>query len=201
MGNYSPGFGAAILDGLGAPVTPDNLTFLAAWAEAEGGSATWNPFNTTVVAPGSTVYNRDEHGDPLVRNYPSYPVGLAATVRTLLFAPYVAIVASLKVGTDALRSAEAVAASPWGTGAGVLAVLVRNHYKPSGAPTPLPEGDEMTPEDWTKMQDLIHDQAQLALREELEPGNEVSNRIKALVQTALVNERPSTAAIVKANAK
>ena len=38
---------AEILRGIDAPVTAENLKFLKAWRQAEGGRASNNPFNTT----------------------------------------------------------------------------------------------------------------------------------------------------------
>lgn len=49
-----------------------------AWARAEGGTARFNPFNTTEPWPGASEYNTAG-----VKNYPSAQAGIAATVATL----------------------------------------------------------------------------------------------------------------------
>ncbi|MHB2020016.1 MAG: hypothetical protein ACYCW6_24015, partial [Candidatus Xenobia bacterium] len=104
------GFGAALLQKIGAPVTPDNLKFLDAWQKAEGGSAD-NPFNTTQNAPGATTFNSAG-----VKRYPSVQEGLNATAQTLTNGMYNNIVGALKQGNNAHGAAVALANSPWGTG-------------------------------------------------------------------------------------
>lgn len=116
-----PHWQAQILKGIGAPVTPQNLLFLNDWARAEGGSAANNPFNTTQGAPGATAYNSNG-GNP-VKNYTSPLEGLSATVQTLKNGRYGNILGALKQGTSAQASAQALAASPWGTGSLVLKML------------------------------------------------------------------------------
>lgn len=113
---------AALLAALGAPDTPANDQFLNAWAQAEGGSASNNPFNTTQTEPGSSMYNNLGNGQG-VQNYPDAQTGLVGTVRTLTNGYYNGIIAALRQGTSAQNTATAVAQSPWGTGAGVLRVL------------------------------------------------------------------------------
>ena len=121
MGDYSTSWGKALLRRLGAPVTDQNLLYLAAWAQAEGGHARYNPFNTTQQAAGSTAYN-DNNGHP-VRNYTSPKQGLDATYQTLTNGRYQDIVSALRNGSDAMAAAKALKASPWGTGGLVEQVL------------------------------------------------------------------------------
>lgn len=117
-----PTWSAAILHGVGAPVTPANLTALHAWTQAEGGTAANNPFNTTQPAAGATSYN------PIgVRNYLTPQQGIQATVQTLTNGRYGNVLNALRQGTSAVQVGQAIAQSPWGTGSGVLRVL--------GAPT------------------------------------------------------------------
>lgn len=128
-------FYRAILAGIAAPVSENALTFLRAWRQAEGGKATYNPFNTTWKKPGTTNYN--SHG---VKNYPDPATGLSATVKTLLAGSYTGIVDALRRGAPPSKAAAALRASPWGTGAGVERVLAAGKVAPppigtvSGAP-------------------------------------------------------------------
>lgn len=109
-----------ILAGIKAPVTPQNVRFVNAWAQAEGGSAANNPFNTTQPMPGASSYNSVG-----VRNYTSPEQGIQATIQTLKgpIGNYAPILAALRQGTDPMAAAKAVAGSQWGTGTGVERVL------------------------------------------------------------------------------
>jgi hypothetical protein len=122
-------FYKAVLQGIGAPITSNNLTFLYAWRQAEGASATYNPFNTTWNATGSTVYN--SHG---VRNYVSAATGVDATVKTLLMDRYASIVKSLEADASPLVTAAALTTSEWGTGP--LATSVLLGYAAGASPKP-----------------------------------------------------------------
>lgn len=122
-------FYKAVLQGIGAPSTSNNLTFLYSWRQAEGASATYNPFNTTWNATGSTVYN--SHG---VRNYVSATTGIDATVKTLLMDRYSSIVSSLKASASPLVTAAALTTSKWGTGP--LATSVLLGYAAGASPKP-----------------------------------------------------------------
>ena len=113
------GWQGALLKQLGAPATRANLKFLNAWAQAEGGSASYNPFNTTQGASGASDYNSVG-----VKNYGSPGQGIHATAQTLLNGRYNPIVSGLRSGhATATQLATEVAHSPWGTGSGVLRVL------------------------------------------------------------------------------
>lgn len=119
QGDVSGGWFEAFLNRIGAPVTPENLRFLDAWKRAEGGSDD-NPFNTTMDAPGATVFNSVG-----VKRYPDLQTGLDATVRTILedHAGYADIVGALRAGGDAMSAANALAGSAWGTGGLVQKIL------------------------------------------------------------------------------
>lgn len=112
------GWAVDLLGTLGMPVTPDNVRFLNAWAQAEGSRAAFNPLATTQPASGASSFNSVG-----VRNYTSYEQGLQATAQTLRNGNYGGILSALRSGTSAVSAAQAVAASPWGTGSGVLRVL------------------------------------------------------------------------------
>jgi hypothetical protein len=118
-GTYSDDFYAKILTGIGAPVTPENLRLMHAWTQAEGMDPSRNnPFATTQGAAGSSDINSVG-----VKSYPDAQTGIDATIQTLLNGNYANIVSGLKSGTDAMAVADAIAASPWGTGGLVSKVL------------------------------------------------------------------------------
>jgi hypothetical protein len=107
-----------LLARLPAPDGFDQVVAIVAWEAAEGTTAAWNPLATTMPAPGSTRFNAAG-----VQNYPSFDVGLDATVRTLRLRHYTAIVDALRRGAPARQVLEAVAASPWGTGEAAVRAL------------------------------------------------------------------------------
>ena len=107
-----------LLNQLGLPVTAENIKALGAWAQAEGTKAAFNPLATTQSMPGATTFNGVG-----VRNYASYADGIRATAQTLTNGHDPNILAALRAGNSAVAVARAVAASPWGTGQGVLRVL------------------------------------------------------------------------------
>lgn len=99
-----------ILNGIGAPATRNNMLFLLAWRQAEGGKATFNPFNTTQKAKGATNYNKVG-----VKNYISAEQGVNSTVKTILNGRYDNIINALKKDSSPMVTADALVASPWGT--------------------------------------------------------------------------------------
>lgn len=115
-----------ILSRLGLPQTSENLLFMEAWRKAEGGKASFNPFNTTMKAPGATNYNSVG-----VKNYLSKEQGIDATVRTLQKGYYTEIIAALRRGDDATACASALAKSPWGTGALAQKILNNRGFSPT----------------------------------------------------------------------
>lgn len=133
------GWEKSLLRSLGAPPTSQNLLFLDDWARAEGGGAENNPFNTTQPGFGSIgKYNRVG-----VQRYDTPQHGLAATLATLNNGRYGNILAALKNGSSAVSAAQALAASPWGTGSLVLKMLgaspaVASAPVSASAPAPRP---------------------------------------------------------------
>jgi hypothetical protein len=107
-----------LLNRLGMPVTSENVKALAAWAQAEGTNAGFNPLATTQAMPGASSFNSVG-----IKNYASYADGIQATVQTLTNGRYANILAALRAGNSAIAVGQAVANSPWGTGQGVLRVL------------------------------------------------------------------------------
>lgn len=97
----------------------ENRRLLGAWEIAEGGSADFNPMNSTEPWPGATPYNTLEGGRH-VWNYPSGAAGIAATAATLVNGHYNGIVADLRAGTHtavAIVERNAGEFDTWGTGA------------------------------------------------------------------------------------
>jgi peptidoglycan hydrolase CwlO-like protein len=115
-GHYTPlTWAKALLQQIGMPLTAQNIAALTAWELAEGGhwhnSAHYNPLNTTMPEPGASAMNSVG-----VKAYVSWTQGFAATIATLRNGYYGGILAALRAGDDAIAVADAVAASPWGTG-------------------------------------------------------------------------------------
>jgi len=127
-------FGRQVIRGLGGQVTPEKLRFFNAWAQAEGTDARYNPFATTRKGfQGESNFNSVG-----VKNYPDARTGIKATIDTLNLSYYTNIVSLLRdPNATAEDLAKAVAASPWGTGTGVLRVLgitdVEGYEKAQGA--------------------------------------------------------------------
>ena len=114
--SYTPfSWAKALLEQLGMPLTSQNVTAITAWELAEGGhwhnSAHYNPLDTTMPEPGATSMNSVG-----VKAYVSWAQGFAATIATLRNGYYGQILAALRAGDNAYAVADAVAASPWGTG-------------------------------------------------------------------------------------
>ena len=107
------GWQADVLDAIGAPHTDSNLQLLAAWQQAEGGTATFNPLNTTQPEPGATNYNSVG-----VKNYTSAAQGTLATKTTLENGNYDGILADLRAGNVSagqIVTRNASEFSTWGT--------------------------------------------------------------------------------------
>lgn len=119
-----------ILRGVGAPVTPENVRFMNAWTQAEGGSAENNPFNTTQGGAG-VLGNYNSVG---VKRFATPMAGIQATIDTLKNGHYAPILAALHSGKSAIADAEAEAQTPWGTGSLILKVL--GGKVTGGTPTP-----------------------------------------------------------------
>lgn len=84
---------------------PEGLRLLEAWQRAEGGTAQWNPLNTTFYLPGSTNYNTAG-----VKNYARATDGVCATGLTLVNGNYNGILGDLQNGT---KTAEQIVHDRW----------------------------------------------------------------------------------------
>jgi hypothetical protein len=117
------------INAIGAVHCDKNAWVLISWMQAEGGTAKWNPLNTTQPMPGATNYNWVG-----VKNYPSFEVGLEATVKTIkqthASLGYIPILNGLRNCHRAKRTLRAVEKSAWGTGGLALRVLpyVKDDY-------------------------------------------------------------------------
>ena len=103
---------------LGMPVTAENVKLMVAWQQAEGTRAQYNPLATTQNMAGATRFNSVG-----VKNFASYDDGITANIRAITNGRYENVLAALRRGDSAIATAQAIAASPWGTGEGVLRVL------------------------------------------------------------------------------
>lgn len=114
VGGRTAPFYIAVLKAVGAPVTQTNLNILQAWQAAEGGTAAFNPFNTTrdSKAAGQTNYNTFGQGYH-VKNYPTFDVGVSTTVATLR--NYPGVIAGLRVQDPAVFT-NALVNSKWSAG-------------------------------------------------------------------------------------
>lgn len=125
MSGYTTTWGQALCQRLGVPASLQNDLFFRAWAQAEGGTAKYNPFNTTAKMPGSTT-NINPNGTPNsagVQDYISAQQGFEATIKTLQNGKYNSILSALMVGTSARNCAYALEHSLWGTGGLALKIV------------------------------------------------------------------------------
>lgn len=123
MGVWS-GWEGDVLRAIGAPASAANVAFLDTWQRYEGGSAAFNPLNTTQSEPGATDYNSVG-----VKNYPSAAVGAKATAATLENGRYDAVVSALRTGNPQPSSEMESEIRTWGTGG--FADLLAGGSKPT----------------------------------------------------------------------
>jgi hypothetical protein len=106
---------------LGMPITSENMRLMVAWQKAEGTKARFNPLATTQGGfAGSTQFNSVG-----VKNFATYQDGIDANVKVITNGLYENVLAALRRGTSAEEVAQAIAASPWGTGHLVSKVLAQ----------------------------------------------------------------------------
>lgn len=135
-------FYKSILSCIGAPATVENMKFLYAWRQAEGGTAKYNPFNTSRKKQNATFYNclsKDSSGKCIsgVKNYSTKEDGIQATCETLKLPMYSELVNQLKSGTHSaneLAKNNLTALKTWGTGELIAKVL--SSYKEGSKPNP-----------------------------------------------------------------
>lgn len=112
----------AILSGIGADDSEENMLFFRAWRTGEGAKASYNPFNTTQNMPGATKYNSVG-----VRNFKSEKDGIDATIKTLKNGYYPCILDGLRRDIGAKNISKNCLANlkTWGTGDLIFKVLNR----------------------------------------------------------------------------
>lgn len=114
----APAWITAVLHGIGAPVTPNNIQFMDAWGRAEGGGG--------YSGTGEGAYNwlNTRRGAGGNWSQPDFATGVRNTIGALTNGYYNNIVSALKSGrATPVQMATMVAQSPWGTHDGVLRVL------------------------------------------------------------------------------
>ena len=97
---------------------PEGMRLLYCWALAEGGTARWNPLNTTLKLYLSTPYNSAG-----VQDYVRPTEGVCATGLTLVNGYYNGILGDLQNGTktaEQIVNDQAAQFDTWGTGATLL---------------------------------------------------------------------------------
>ena len=120
-----------VLSCIGAKPTKDNMSFMYAWRQAEGGKASNNPFNTTQKMPGSTKYQGNTAG---VQNYKNSEDGIQATCKTLNNGRYNDIVNGLKNDVGLFELSRMKGLKTWGTGD--LLAKVADGYLKGSSPKP-----------------------------------------------------------------
>ena len=115
-------FYKAILTGLGAPVTPENLKFLYAWRQGEGHGGLYNPYNTTLRKPGSTTFDKDG-----VQNYKTPQDGLSATIQTIAEPRYACILDGLRQNIGADKISQCDCLDTWGTTKALVSQVVAGY--------------------------------------------------------------------------
>jgi cell wall-associated NlpC family hydrolase len=125
---------------IGVPLSPGVGQFFDMWTRAEGGGATNNPFNTT--QPGFNA--QGNYNSVGVKNYADPTSGIRATAATLKNGRYGNILAAMRTG-DPHAMAQALANSPWGTGALVLKMLGGGGGAQQPASAPVPNSPQATP--------------------------------------------------------
>lgn len=130
------GWESDVLTAIGAPITAANVAFLDAWAQAEGGTAAYNPLNTTQTASGSSDYNSAG-----VQDFTSPTQGANATATTLENGYYPALLAGLQSGNPLSGDVASMESelSTWGTGPGFLQSLIGGSANVPGAAGSGPE--------------------------------------------------------------
>lgn len=120
-----------ILKCVGAEPTKDNMSFMYAWRQAEGGKASFNPFNTTKPMPNATNYNSVN-----VKNYKTMEDGVKATCDTLKLGYYTDIINGLKKDIGLYELSRLGGLKKWGTGE--LVAKVADGYLEGSTQKPSP---------------------------------------------------------------
>jgi hypothetical protein len=120
-----------VLECIGAKPTKDNMLFMYAWRQSEGGQADFNPLNTTKSMSNATNYNSVG-----VKNYKNIEDGIKATCDTLKLSHYRDIVEGLKNDVGLYELSRMQGLKKWGTGE--LLAKVVDGYLAGASPKPKP---------------------------------------------------------------
>jgi hypothetical protein len=119
------GFANKLLNKLGVPSTSTNIDAMQKWMNAEGGhwhnTAGYNPLNTTLKLPGSTLMNSGPGRAAGVQHYTDWDQGLQATISTLTgqnagARGYTDIIQAMKDGKSVDEILSTINNSAWRTG-------------------------------------------------------------------------------------
>lgn len=132
-------FASAVLSYMGIDPTQSDIDFIVAWSAREGGNwgntASYNPLNTTLQMPGSTVMSGGNSAG--VQAYTSWAQGIQATAQTLQNGDYGQIVAALQSGNPDTANSNGTLSSELETwsGRGYSQVdLADANYNPGASP-------------------------------------------------------------------
>lgn len=120
------GWQRAILSGLGVATSKERSRFLSGWAACEGGTARFNPLNTTLRLAGSERFNSAG-----VQSYQDELQGVAATLLTLRLVYYGKLRHALRtpgIGADDILRASAQDIAKWGTNPDCIKRWLRSHH-------------------------------------------------------------------------
>jgi len=109
---------------LNSPVNNHTVCGILAWLEGENTLAMNNPLATTRTGFSGTNFNSAG-----VKNYPTFSLGMRATVATIKLAPYKKLRDAIYAGTSAHAIAREIVASPWGTKDVPLSAVLANPVK------------------------------------------------------------------------
>ena len=127
------GFYKSVLNCVGAEPTKDNMLFMYAWRQSEGGTSSNNPFNTTQEMSGSVKVSGNSAG---VKHYQSSEDGIEATCKTLMNGRYDDIVNGLRNNVGLYKLSRMNGLNIWGTGD--LITKVADGYLNGNEPKPKP---------------------------------------------------------------
>ena len=163
--NTRGAFAEAVLRGIGAPLSPNNMSSMLAWMTGENTRAAFNPLATMrqSKALGEDAGQFNEAG---VRDYKDFDQGVAATIETLNLSYYTEVVAALRRGTTPRELRDLVVASPWGTtkfGTGdtkdlltPLGTQAGGRFL-SGTPTSIDEAEAPIQDAWQLAKQMLDD--------------------------------------------
>lgn len=112
--------------------SPEILQFMEAWHRAEGGTAAFNPLNTTMPMAGDSCYNYLS-GSCGVRNYQSEQDGFDANIATITNGRYGTLLRAIQTN-DVSLALQGLKESPWGTDADTVSAVL--------ATMPLPVSEQ-----------------------------------------------------------